>query len=113
MSWKECIISKRVKTSVTYACPSTRKEIKYEFYLVTMSFIYYVWINGSKRYMVYVHFAEEMYEMVSLTVQFLTQQHFLFEYPMTSEGILKAPLNGVYFPKHLELGRVISPIGAC
>lgn len=31
---------------------------------------------------------------------------------MTSEGILKAPLNGVYFPKHLELGRVISPIGA-
>ncbi|KAH0649830.1 hypothetical protein KY284_029742 [Solanum tuberosum] len=30
-------------------------------------------------YAVYVHFAEEMYEMVSLTVQFLTQQHFLFE----------------------------------
>lgn len=36
---------------VTYACLSTKKEIKYEFYLVTMSFIYYVWISGSKRYM--------------------------------------------------------------
>lgn len=28
---------------------------------------------------VYVHFAEEMYEMLLLTVQFLTQLHFLFD----------------------------------
>lgn len=87
---------------------------------------------------VYVHFAEEMFEMVSWTLQSLTQQHFLLrylvysgekgrgrgkrnatlkpgsifiQYQTTSEGILKAPLNGVYILKHLEIGRVISPIG--
>lgn len=27
-----------------------RTEIKYEFYLVTMSSMYHAWINGSKRY---------------------------------------------------------------
>lgn len=47
--------------SVTFACVSTRKGIKSEFFPATMSTICHVLINGLKKYEGCAHFAEETF----------------------------------------------------